>query len=391
MTTSPCPSCEMNTTSYTQKKLIPLYKIHLPKNLGEILNPVFESGTITEGPKAKEFQEAFQKYIDNPYTALCNSGTSAITLALKLAGVGPGTEVISSPMTCLATNEPILTLGADVKWCDVDPKTGNIDANKLEGLITSRTKAIIFVDWAGTPAELDHINYVANRNGLKTIEDAAHALGATYKYRLTGTSCDFTTFSFQAIKHLTTIDGGAVACRSKEDFDRAILLRWFGLARGHNKNPVCWEGDVIEPGYKMHMNDVNAAIGLEQLKTIDWIINQHKQNGRFYMDALRDIKGLELCEIQPYIDSAFWIFTVKLGSIEERYRVSEYLTEHGVMNSITHTRNDRYSLFKAYNTSLPGLDYFGDRMLNIPCGWWVSNDDREYIVQCLKEAVESIT
>jgi dTDP-4-amino-4,6-dideoxygalactose transaminase len=365
--------------------VIPLYKVSMPANIAEILKSVLLGGFITEGPRAKQFEQEFQKYVGNKYTAVVNSGTSAITLALRLAGVGPGTEVISSPNTCLATNSPILTLGADVVWCDVDVKTGNIDADKIEALITEKTKAILFVNWGGTPAELDKINSVAKKHGLKTIEDAAQSLGALYRGCVTGTGCDFTCFSFQAIKHLTTVDGGAISCRNKKDYDEAVLLRWFGLRRGHSKSPVCWEGDVFVPGYKMHMNDVNATIGLEQLKYVDSIIKAHKYNGAFLTDALKSVHSVEICEIPLYIDSSFWFYTIKLDNQEHRAKVNEGLAVHGIGSGISHTRNDKYSIFKEYSTELPGVTEFDNRKLNIPCGWWVTEQDLEVIVKTLKK------
>jgi dTDP-4-amino-4,6-dideoxygalactose transaminase len=358
----------------------------MPRNIAEILEPVLLSGFITEGPKAKQFETAIQNYIGNPYTAIVNSGTSALTLALRLAGVGPGTEVITSPMTCLATNEPVLALGGDIVWCDVDPKTGNIDASKIEQLITGKTRAILFVDWSGTPAELDTINDIANRHGLKTVEDAAQAFGSRYKGSITGTRCDFSCFSFQAIKHLTTIDGGAVACKTKEDYERTILLRWFGLSRGHNTgSSVCWTGDVLEHGYKMHISDVHAALGLEQLKYIDNILETHKLNGNFLLKELSRLSKIETCAIPNYTEPSFWFFTILLKDAAHRKQVSAGLASYGVASGISHTRNDAYSLFGKYVVDLPGVTSFGSRMLNIPCGWWVTNDDLHYIVEKLEE------
>jgi len=358
----------------------------MPPNMASILEPVLSSGLITEGPKAKEFQEKFQEYIGNPFTALTNSATSAIVIALRLAGVSPGDEVITSPMTCLATNEPILLAGVVPVWCDVDIRTGNIDPSKIECLITSRTKAIVFVDWAGTPPEIDEINAIAKKHNLKTIEDAAHALGAKYKGRKVGTLSDFTCFSFQAIKHLTTVDGGAIACKVKEDYERAILLRWFGMARGHNApNQVKWDGDIIEPGYKMHMNDLNAAIGIEQLKYIEKNISLHHENGMYLRKHLKYINGLELCDIPSYIKSSFWIFTLKLENIEKKTSFSNKLLKTGIGNGLAHTRNDTYSLFKNYQCSLPALDKFSECMLNIPCGWWVEKSDLDYIISTIKK------
>lgn len=366
---------------------IPLFKVSIPTNITEVLAPVLSSGFITEGPKAKQFEQEFQQWIGNPNTAIVNSGTSALTIAMRLAGVGPGTEVITSPMTCLATNEPILSLGAIPVWCDVDPTTGNIDVNKIEALITSRTKAILFVDWAGTPAELNEIITISIKHGIKTIEDAAHSLGAGYMTWKVGTVCDYTCFSFQAIKHMTTIDGGAIACRAKEDYERAILLRWFGCARGHNNSPVKWTGDVTEYGWKMHMNDVNATIGIEQLKTVRSRIDLHKRNGQLMTKHLSelDCNCIELIKIPIYIDSSYWIYTLKFRDKAMRDMVSKKLSFVGIGNGIVHTRNDEYSLFAPYKKELPGLDDFAARMLNIPCGWWCSEQDIELIANYIKK------
>lgn len=366
---------------------IPLYKVHMPSNMAEVLDPVLKSGYITQGPRTAEFEKKFQEYIGNPNTAIINSGTSALTIALRLAGVGPGTSVVSSPLTCIATNEPILSLGADIEWCDIDPRTGNIDADKIEECITERTKAIMFVDLAGIPAELDKINEVAKKHGIRVIEDAAHAMGARYRGNLTGTQCDTTCFSFQAIKHLSTVDGGALACKTKEDYDRAVLIRWFGMSRGHNGSPVCWEGDVLEYGYKNNLNDVNATVGLEQLKYIDNIVKTHKRNGALLLNELKGISGLDVCEIPSYTDPSFWIFPILLNNSSHRESVSSKLISKGISNSISQTRNDVYSIFSPYKKHLPNLDIFSERVLNIPCGWWCSLEDISYIVDVLKKSV----
>lgn len=367
----------------------PLFKVNLPKYIHLALQPVLESGFISEGPKSKEFQDKLQEWLGNPYTATVNSGTMALTLAYRLAGVGPGTSVIASPMTCLASTEPILSLGGRVIWCDIDPDTGNLDPNKLEELIEEDTVAVSFTDWAGTPCALDEIIDICERHGLKTIEDAAHSFGAVYKGNKVGslaTRISYTCFSFQAIKHMTTVDGGALACSNKEDFERAVLLRWFGCARGHNSSPVKWSGDVVEPGYKGHMNDVNSAIGLESLKTIDSIVDTHKRNGRHLLGLLEDNPHIECLNIPEYTDSAFWIFTIKLEDAIHRKQVSEYLAANGIGNNIVHTRNDSYSLFQDEPSFLPGMDAFSGRMLSIPCGWWMTPTDVEHVAIVLKDA-----
>lgn len=368
-----------------------LFRVNMPPDIHLALQPVLESGFVSEGPQAKVFENLLQTYLCNPYTAIVNSGTSALTIALRLAGVGPGDEVISTPMTCLATNEPIHSLGARVVWCDIDPTTGCMDPSKVEALITPKTKAIMFVDWAGTPCELEALNDVAHKHGLKTIEDAAHSFGARYMGSKVGSllnKVDYVCFSFQAIKHMTTVDGGAIACQSKEDYDRAVLLRWFGCQRGHNASPIKWTGDVVEYGYKMHMNDVNATIGIESLKTIDEKIDRHKRNGALLTKLLKDIPEVEVLRVPEHAESAYWIFTILLKGAKHREQVSELLTGAGVGNNIVHTRNDAYSLFAESRVDdLPGMDSFGERMLNIPCGWWLSDDDIERVFLALRMAV----
>ena len=356
--------------------MINLFKVNMPPNVDQKLKPILESGYISEGPVTKEFERQLQQWLGNPNTALVNSGTAALTIAARLAGLGPGTSCIASPMTCLAMPEAIASTGARIIFCDVDPFTGNLDPNKLEACIESDTKAVLFVDWAGTPANLDAINAIAHKHGLKTIEDAAHAFGATYKNKKVGNISDFTCFSFQAIKHLTTIDGGALACSSKEDYDRAVLLRWFGCKRGHNSSPIKWEGDVVEYGYKMHMNDVNATVGIESLKTIDSVINCHRENGLYLWDSI-DNPNISKLDRDP--GSAYWLFTIKCKDSAHRAEVSGKLLVADIANSIVHTRNDSYSLFKDSRKEMPGLDDFGSRMLNIPCGWWLTKDELKYI------------
>jgi perosamine synthetase len=359
----------------------PLFKVNMPANIEQKMKPILESGYISEGPYSKEFELKFQAWLGNPYVSVLNSGTAAITIALRLANVNPGDEVITSPLTCLAMNEPILSVGGVPVFCDIDPNTGNIDPEKIEQLITNKTKAILFVDWAGNPAPSFRIKEIAEKHNLKTIEDAAHALGATLNEKKIGTISHFTCFSFQAIKHMTTIDGGAIACSNKEDYDRAVLLRWFGCRRGHNTSPVKWEGDVLEYGYKMHLADVNAIIGIESLKTIDSIIGLHQKNGKLLESLLEDSKSITLLE--KSVGSAHWIFTFKCKDSAHRDLLSKDLLSAGIFSSIVHTRNDAYSLFKGYppRKEMKGTDEFSDKMLNIPCGWWLTTEDIEFIAK----------
>jgi len=281
----------------------------------------------------------------------------------------------------MATNEPLLNFGANIVWSDINPETGNIDPRSVRRKITNRTKAIVGVHWAGQPFDIAEINELAQENGIKVIEDAAHALDARYENKPIGSHSDFVCFSFQAIKHLTTADGGCVACRSKKDAERVRRLRWFGLDRAV-KGIGRWEQDIPESGYKFHMNNLNAVIGLEQMKTISSLIGRHKENGRFYDENIEDGKVEKLREEYDR-ESSYWIYSL-LTDDREEFR--EYLAENGISSDWVHVRNDRYSCLRKFSTSeLPGCDYFCDRLINIPVGWWLTKEDREYIVNIVNE------
>ncbi len=371
-------------------RAIPLFKVHMPQTVvGPLLETLF-SGYVSEGPRAREFEQMLQNWLGNPTTALVNSGTSALELAVRLAGAGDGDEVVSTPMTCLATNEAIANNGASIRWADVDPETGNIDPASVEENIGPKTKAVMIVHWASIPAQIDSVRKIAAEHGLPVIEDAAHALGATYKGVKIGNHSDFVCFSFQAIKHLTTVDGGALACRRREDYERTKLLRWYGSPRLPVKKSTYWDFDVTESGYKKHMNDVTATIGIEQMKYVDGVIAKHRHNGEYLQQNLRGIAGVELMRIDSYIAPSYLFFTLKLDDPASREKFSAQLTQQGVENSVVHVRNDTYTMFKDIRKKLPGVDDFSSRMLGIPCGWWLSLEDLSYIVDTIVAAAAKL-
>ena len=223
--------------------MIPLFKVHMPESVMDPLKAVLMSGYIGQGTKVDEFEKALVPWIGHPNILSLNSGTSALYLALKLAGVGYEDEVISTPMTCMASNTPIMDHKAKIVWADIDPWTGNIDPVDVERKITARTKAVMAVHWGGYPCEIDELLRVTKKYGIPLIEDAAHAFGAVYRGRKIGALSQFTCFSFQAIKHLTTVDGGALVASTNEGYRRGKLLRWYGIDRETPKRDLrCLHG-----------------------------------------------------------------------------------------------------------------------------------------------------
>ena len=370
------------------KRSIPLFKVHMPESAMESLRRVLFSGVVNEGLQVAEFEKRLRERIDNPLTIATNSCTSSLTLALRIAGVGPGAEVVTTPQTCVATNTPVSNLFAKAIWCDIDLNTGNIDPEQIEGKITEKTKAILFVNWIGIPADLYRIKAIGQRHKIKVIEDAAQAFGAVYKGRKVGCISDFTCFSFQAIKHISTGDGGAISFLNEDDYHRGRKLKWFGIDREATQDSTgSWRGSrwdcvIPEAGYKFNMNNIDAALGLEQLKCADFIIKTHRDNARFYLENLKDIPGLRLPDIPEDIQPGWWVFML---FAERRDDLSKKLAEYGVRSSLLHGRNDIYECFEKSKDELPNVTRFQEEELCIPCGWWVSREDRAYIVKTIKE------
>jgi dTDP-4-amino-4,6-dideoxygalactose transaminase len=184
-------------------------------------------------------------------------------------------------------------------------------------------------------------------------------------------------FSLQAIKHMTTVDGGMLSCQDAGELPKGRALRWFGIDRAISRTEV----DVTSVGYKYHMNNVNATIGLVQLDHIQPTVSRHIANGRYFDGALRGIPGLSLCVWDACAEPSYWFYTVLA---ERRDNLQRYLAENGISSSLAHKRNDLHSVFSSSRRQLPGLDWFYPRMLHIPCGWWVSDTDREFIAHTIR-------
>lgn len=328
---------------------------------------VLTSGYIGQGEQVEAFEKALQDLLGLPGPPLTtNSCTSAIDLALHLIGVGPGDVVITTPVTCTATNSPIVTRGATPIWADVDPHTGLIDPADVARKITPQTKAIMAVDWGGATCD-----YAVLRGfGVPVIQDAAHSLTA-------GIGGDYACFSFQAIKHLTTGDGGALWA-PQDQIERARLLRWYGLDRRSKKDFRC-EQDIQEVGYKYHMNDIAAAIGLANIEQVPGLIAATRHNAAEYNYRLAQLPGIESPRWNAR--SPWWLYTLL---VEDRQGFIAYLADHGIAASPVHARNDKHGGFHYPNGPLPGVDCFASRNAAIPVGWWLTTEERQHIIRTVR-------
>lgn len=353
--------------------MIPLFKVFTDNeqarlNIGEVL----ASGYVGQGKWCERFEKELSE-LTGRRMLYVNSGTSALQLAYHLAGVGPGTEVISTPITCLATNTSIAALGAKIVWADVNPFTGNIDPHSALRRVTPLTRAIVGVDWGGRVCDFGAMRW--GSRGITLVEDSAHGLLSTGSER-----GDFLCFSFQAIKTLQTADGGALACPSDATTERARLLRWFGLDRTRSDAMRCYQ-PVAEAGWKFQGNDVLAALGCANITHAHELTEKQKKHARFLFDRLNLVPFVTL----PPFDygSSYWLFTILVSSPA---KFEAFAAKHGVMASQVHARNDHYACFAASrNGDLPGVDFFSAHQINIPCGWWLDESDTVRVVEVVKD------
>jgi perosamine synthetase len=364
----------------------PLYKVHMPPEAYVALKDVIFSGQIANGPKVGEFESLLQEYIGNPYITSTGDVSSSIAVALFMAGVRPGDEVLTSPMACLSTNIPIKNLFAQAVWCDIDPLTGNIDPADIERHISPRTKAILVYHWAGNPVDLDAIMLIAKRHGLLVVEDASEAIGAEYRGRKIGnTNTDITVFSFYPTRQIATGEGAAIAFGNVDAYERGRWLKRYGIHQPSFRDSlgeINIASDVAVAGYSSYMNQIAATIGITQMSYVADIVTRHQSNGLFYDESLRNISGITVLKRLPETQSAYWVYTFLA---DQRNDLLRFLRSRGIYASKVHLRNDRYSCFEAVKWELPGVDEFERRHLSIPCGWWVTEEDRQYIVATIRE------
>lgn len=349
----------------------------------EFVNETLKSTFLSEGVRVKEFERALATQLGLVNPVALNSGTSALHLPLVLAGVGPGDEVILPAQTFIATGLVILMQQAVPVFADIDPLTGNITPASIAAKITARTRAIIPVHWAGYPCDLDEINQLAAQHGIAVIEDAAHALGAAYKSKPVGSISRFTAFSFQAIKHLTTGDGGALCCLDPADAQSALARRWFGIDRAHSKPSILGERDydVASLGFKYHLNDLAAALGLGNLSNFSARLARRREIAARYRRELAAVPGLQLLHLAPDRAHACWLFTILVDRREDFIRK---LASHNIPASVVHLRIDRNSVFGGQRRDLPGQDDFNSRQVSIPLHEALTEDDVQNIVSVIK-------
>ena len=368
------------------------------EEIAEVANAL-RSGWVTTGPKTKQFEQDFSEFLGGGLECLAvNSATAGLHLALEALGIGPGDEVITTTLTFTATTEVVRYLGADAVLVDVDPVTLNIDVAQIRAAITPRTKAIVPVHYAGLACPMDEILAIARENGLKVVEDAAHALPTTFGGSLVGQlQSDITVFSFYANKTMTTGEGGMAVTRNPELAKRMKVMRLHGMNRDAfdrfvSKTPA-WYYEVVAPGYKYNLTDIASAMGIHQLAKLPRFLQRRQYLAARYLEKLAGLP-LILPADAPAGDVHSWhLFVIRLSAKAKVTRddVIQGLSDRGIGTSVHYVPlhrhpywRDRYQL----NPEMfPQADAAYQTMLSIPLFTAMSDADQDRVITALGEVL----
>ncbi len=362
---------------------IVMFYPNIPKTAIEEVTKVLQGRWIGQGPRVAQFEKEFAERFAGNGTALAvGSGTDSLHLAYILAGLKEGDEVITPVFTCTATTIPFLYMGVKFRFADVDPETLNINVNHVRQLVNEKTKAIVCVHYGGLPCDMDELHAIAKEYNIPIIEDAAHALGATYKGKKIGEISQFTMYSFQAIKHITTGDGGMLVVQDKNIVPQAERIRWFGIDRS-NKQKGIWENDIWEVGYKYQMTDISAAMGLAALHEFDETLAYRQKLFEVYKKGLKNVNGIKLIGTDHTDRThAAWLCT---AIVDKRVEFMKYLRDNKIESGQVHYRNDRYSVLGGRRDDLPFMDSIEEKYIVLPLNSHLTEANIEFVCDTIKK------
>jgi len=370
----------------SKKKTYPLFYPYISESSKKNIKKVLNSRWIGQGPLVDKFELKFkEKFNTNLDCVAVGSGTDALHLAYILSGIKKNDEVICPVFTCTATNIPLMYIGAKIKFVDVDPLTLNLNIDHLKKIVTKKTKAIVFVNYGGVPCDLKELNRIKKKYKIKLIQDAAQSLGSKFNGKDISNYSDFTIYSFQAIKHITSGDGGLLVFKkNKKILSLAQRIRWFGIDR-IKKQGGTWENDIKEVGYKYQMTDLGACLLLDSLKNYNKILNHRKKIFNIYKNKLSKLRKLRIIDtINKNLTNSYWLCTIIL---KNRIFLQKELRKFNIESNQVHFRNDRYQIFKKFikGTKFPHMDSIQDKYLVIPLHNKISIKDANFITDRIIE------
>lgn len=378
-------------------KFIPYGRQYIDNDDINAVIEVLKSDFLTTGPKIKEFEDKLADYVGAKYAVAISNGTAALHAACFAAGIGEGDEVITSPITFAASANAVLYCSGKPVFADISPKTYNIDLEDIKRKITDKTKAIIPVHYTGQPCDMDKILKIADEYDLMVIEDGAHALGGEYKDKKVGSIGDMTTFSFHPVKHITTGEGGAITTNDKELYEKLIMFRTHGITRDNDKlinddSPWYYEQHYL--GFNYRMTDIQAALGISQMKKLYEFLEKRRKLIKIYNEELRNIDGIVIPYQLENTNSAWHLYVIKLELNKMkagRREIFEELRKKDIGVNVHYIPVYYHPYYQnlGYKKGLcPNAEKLYEGIITLPLYPMMSKDDIKYIVNSLKEIVD---
>ncbi|WP_234032829.1 DegT/DnrJ/EryC1/StrS family aminotransferase [Paenibacillus faecalis] len=371
-------------------KLIPVLQPSIGQEETDAVTEVLRSGWLGLGPKTEQFEREFAKFVGSRFAVALNSGTAALHMAMEILGVGPGDEVIVPSITFISTVHAVSYVGATPVFADIERDTINISPADIERKVTDKTKAIIVVHMGGHPCDMDAIHKIATSKGIKIVEDAAHACGAEYKGNRIGSISDITCFSFHAVKNLTCGEGGAITCNTEWMNRKLREMRWVGISRdtwirSSNEKVYAWQYFVDKVGYKYHMNDMQAAMGLVQLGKLGHLNGRRREIAERYRSELKDLEWIELPREHPDVKSSWHLFQIKFKEESLRDRMIVHLQEQNIATGVHYYPCHLHPVYLHLKAVVPLSSEIWKSILTLPIHPNVTEEDQERIINRIRE------
>lgn len=373
--------------------MIPYGKQTIDQDDIQAVVDVLQSDFLTTGPKIAEFEQTVADYVGAKYAVAISNGTSALHAACFAAGIGPGDEIITTPLTFAASANCVLYCGGTPVFADVDPKTYNIDPEDIQRKITDRTKAIIAVHLAGQPCDMDAIHSIAREHGLIVIEDGAHALGSVYKGKKVGSMSDMTTFSFHPVKPITTGEGGMIVTDNEDFYKKMILFRSHGITRDDSmmtRNDGPWFYQQFDLGYNYRITDIQCALGCSQMKKLDRFLARRKEIVAHYNEAFADCDNI----ITPYqlsdTESGWHLYIVQVKNCDRR-QVFEKMREKGIGVNVHYIPVYMHPYYQEHgyeNVHCANAEEIYSHIISLPLYPGLTSEQQDYVIDTLKSLCE---
>lgn len=373
--------------------MIPYGKQTIEQDDIQAVVDVLKSDFLTTGPKIAEFEQTVADYVGAKYAVAISNGTSALHAACFAAGIGPGDEVITTPLTFAASANCVLYCGGTPVFADVDPKTYNIDPDDIRRKITDRTKAIIAVHLAGQPCDMDAIHSIAREHGLIVIEDGAHALGSVYKGKKVGSLSDMTTFSFHPVKPITTGEGGMIVTDNEDFYKKMVLFRSHGITRDDSmmtRNDGPWFYQQFDLGYNYRITDIQCALGCSQMKKLDRFLARRKEIVARYNEAFADCDNI----ITPYqlsdTESGWHLYIVQVKNCDRR-QVFEKMREKGIGVNVHYIPVYMHPYYQEHgyeNVHCANAEEIYSHIISLPLYPGLTSEQQDYVIDTLKSLCE---